>query len=142
MGQKVNVRENLNAYLSEVRDSAFEWGKNDCFTFTNNAFHAMYGEGWADDWLGRYMSGNVVLRRKELIDEFGSRSFVDAVDQKLKRIDYTPPLGALVTTKECQRWIIGVAMGICTGTKAVFLSKDGTLHLPLDDVHQAWVKEI
>jgi hypothetical protein len=60
----------------------------------------------------------------------------------LKRVEYVPPLGALVTTKQASRWIIGVAMGICTGTKAVFLSKEGVLYLPLDYIHQAWVKEI
>jgi hypothetical protein len=31
-------------------------------------------------------------------------------------------------------------MGICTGTKAVFLSKEGLLHLPLEYIHEAWVK--
>lgn len=132
-------RESLNAYLMAVKDKPFEWGKHDCLTFTNNAYREMYGVGWADDWLGRYMKGAQLLRAKELKAEFGFNSFLPAVDQKLKRIDHVPPLGALVTTKEAQRWIIGVAMGICTGTKAVFLSKQGLLHLPLDNIHQAWV---
>lgn len=138
MGQ----RESLNDYLKSVRDKSFEWGEHDCLTFTNNAYKAMYGKGWADDWLGRYMSGSITLRRNELKKEFGFSSFTSAVDNKLQRINHIPPLGALVTTKEAQRWIIGVAMGICTGTKAVFLSKDGMLFLPLDYIHQAWVKQI
>ena len=138
MGQ----RESLNDYLNSVRDKSFEWGEHDCLTFTNNAYKAMYGKGWADDWLGRYMNGSMALRRSELKKEFGFSSFTSAVDKKLHRIGHIPPLGALVTTKEAQRWIIGVAMGICTGTKAVFLSKEGMLFLPLDYIHQAWVKEI
>ena len=136
MGQ----RESLNTYLKSVKDKKFQWGAHDCLTFTNDAFHAMYGEGWADDWLGRYMTGSKLLRSKELKKEFGFSKFSDAVDRKLSRIDYVPPLGALITTKEAQRWIIGVAMGICTGSKAVFLSKEGVLYLPLDVIHQAWVK--
>ncbi len=136
MGQ----RESLNTYLKSVKDKKFQWGAHDCLTFTNYAFHAMYGEGWADDWLGRYMTGSKLLRSKELKKEFGFSKFSDAVDRKLSRIDYVPPLGALITTKEAQRWIIGVAMGICTGSKAVFLSKEGVLYLPLDVIHQAWVK--
>ena len=138
MGQ----RESLNDYIRVVNGKPFEWGKHDCLTFSNSAYQAMYGEGWADDWLGRYMKGSITLRRSELKKEFGFSSFTDAVDKKLHRINHVPPLGALVTTKEAQRWIIGVAMGICTGTKAVFLSKEGLIHLPLDYIHQAWVKEI
>lgn len=136
MGQ----RESLNTYLKSVKDKKFQWGAHDCLTFTNDAFHAMYNEGWADDWLGRYMTRSQLLRSKELKREFGFTKFSDAVDQKLRRIDHVPPLGALVTTKYAQRWIIGVAMGICTGSKAVFLSKQGVLYLPLDVIHQAWVK--
>ena len=137
MGQ----REILNDYLKSVKDKSFEWGKHDCLTFTNSAFRAMYGEGWADDWLGRYMEGSRIFRRDELRKEFGFSTFTCAVDNKLSRINHIPPLGALITTKKSQRWVIGVAMGICTGTKAVFLSKEGMLYLPLDYIHQAWVKE-
>jgi hypothetical protein len=135
------ARERLNRYLNDMRGKPFSWGQHDCLTFTNDAFHAMYGRGWADDWLGRYMEGNRVFSRKELIKEFGYSDFTKAVDKKLQRVDNIPPLGALVTTKESQRWIIGVAMGICTGTKAVFLSKEGLLFLPVGYIHQAWVKE-
>jgi hypothetical protein len=140
MGQ----RESLNRYLKSVGDIPFEWGKHDCLTFTNNAYRAMYNEGWADDWLGRYGKGSKALRRKELESEFGFRikQLPEKISSRLKPINHVPPLGALVTTKKSNTWIIGVAMGICTGTKAVFLSKEGVLYLPLDYIHQAWVKEI
>ena len=87
------------------------------------------------------MEGSRIFRRDELRKEFGFSTFTCAVDNKLSRINHIPPLGALVTTQKAQRWVIGVAMGICTGTKAVFLSKEGMLYLPLDYIHQAWVKE-
>lgn len=137
----MGTRESLNAYLKDVRDKPFEWGVHDCLTFTNNAFHAMYGEGWADDWLGRYMVDGRAMRRRELIEEFRKTDFIKAVDERLTRVNYIPPLGSLVTTKQSQRWVIGVAMGICTGTKAVFLSKQGVLYLPLDAIEQAWIKQ-
>jgi hypothetical protein len=100
----------------------------------------MYGAGWADDWLGRYMDGNRVLRRKELKLEFGYNDFINAVDDKLKRIDHVPPLGALVTTKKARKWITGVALGICAGSKCAFLDKVGVIYLPMDDIDSAWVK--
>lgn len=139
MGQ--GTRERLTSYLKKVRNVPFEWGVNDCLTFTNDAFKEMYGEGWADDWLGRYLVNGAPVGRLELIKEFGYRDFNKAVDEKLKRIEYSPPLGALVTTKQSQRWITGVAMGISIGTKTVFLNKEGLLYLPLDCVEGAWIKD-
>jgi hypothetical protein len=136
MGQ----RESLNDYLKAMQNTPFQWGVHDCLTFTNNAFHAMYGEGWADDWLGRYMVDGRPMRRTELIKEFKHSSFYHAVDEKLHRINHVPPLGALVVTRQAQRWVTGVAMGICTGTKGVFLSKEGVLYLPLDAIETAWIK--
>lgn len=119
----------------------FHWGQNDCLTFTNNAFHAMYGKGWADDWLNRYMKDGKPMRKKQLQQEYGFSSFIEAVDAKLHQISYIPPLGALVLTKQARKWIIGGAMGICTGTKAVFLSNKGMLYLPLDAIDKAWIKQ-
>lgn len=136
----MGTRESLNAYLKEVRDIPFEWGSHDCLTFTNNAFHRMFGEGWADDWIGRYMVDGRPMRKDELRKEFKFSNFTAAVNDKLKKINHVPPLGALVTTKQSQRWVIGEAMGICTGTKCVFLSKQGVLHLPLDAIEQAWIR--
>lgn len=136
MGQ----RESLNTYLKSVSKETFVWGQHDCLTFTNDAFHAMYGEGWADDWLGRYMDGTRVLRRSELKREFGHSDFNKAVDVKLCRVDHIPPLGSLVTTKNARKWVTGVAMGISTGSKAVFLDKVGLIYLPLDDIEKAWVR--
>jgi hypothetical protein len=133
-------RERLSAYLKAVSATSFAWGSHDCLTFTNDAYKAMYGDGWADDWLGRYMDGNRVLRRKELKLEFGYNDFSKAVDDKLKRIDHVPPLGALVTTKKARKWITGVAMGVCAGSKCAFLDKVGVIYLPMDDIESAWVK--
>lgn len=134
-------RDSLNVYISTVSRSEFVWGKHDCLTFTNDAFHAMYGVGWADDWLGRYMDGNRVLGRGELKREFKCGDFNMAVDKKLKRVEHVPPLGALVTTKRARKWVTGVAMGICTGTKAAFLDKVGVIYLPLDQIDAAWVSK-
>lgn len=137
-------RESLNAYLKAVKGQSFVWGSHDCLTFTNDAWRSMYGHGWADEWVGNYMkSGKVIKRsdlRKELFRLHGARTLEDAIDTRWRRIDYVPPLGALVTTKKARKWITGVAMGVCTGTKAAFLDKEGVIYLPLDDIDQAWIK--
>ena len=66
---------------------------------------------------------------------------LEAVDDKLTRIDYVPPLGSLITTKEAKRWITGFAMGISNGKRGVFLSEGGLIHLPFDVVNYSWIKE-
>jgi len=130
----------LNEYIREVRDVPFQWHVNDCFMFTNNAFRAMYGEGWADDWVGKYTKNGMYLKRDELRKVFKANTLEEAIDRKMKRIDYIPPKGALVTTEKARRWVIGEAMGIAIGTKAIFLSEKGVISQQIDFITNAWVK--
>ncbi len=136
-------RESLNAYLLEIRDRPFEWGVHDCLTFTNEAWHRMYGHGWADEWTGKYMQGDKIIGRRELTDElnrlYGSFTIEGAIATRWTRVDGAPPLGALVTTSKSRRWHTGVAMGISTGRRGVFLSDQGTIYMPLTDIKDAWL---
>ena len=127
----------LNEYLSEVCDVPFEWGVHDCFTFTNGAWKAMYGQGWADDWVGRYMIEGKPMRGDELRKTFRFGDIDAALRSRLTPYD-RPVLGSLVTTERSQRWMIGVAMGISLGSRCVFLSKDGLIKLNAEDVQSSW----
>ena len=130
---------NLPKYLKSVKDKPFKWGEHDCLIFTNNAWKEMYGYGWSEDWLGRYMKDGRLLRKEELRSEYGFWDFNKAVDSKLKRIEYIPPRGALVTTQKARRWAIGSALGISVGTKAVFLGSNGLIYHPIETIDKAWV---
>ena len=130
----------LNEYIRKMRDVPFQWHVNDCFTFTNNAFRAMYGEGWADDWVGKYTQNGLYLKRDELRKVFEAKTLPEAIDRKMQRIDYIPPKGALVTTDKVRRWVIGEAMGIAIGTKAIFLGEKGVVSTQIDFITNAWVK--
>ena len=127
----------LNEYLSEVCDVPFEWGVHDCFTFTNGAWKAMYGQGWAEDWLGKYMIEGKPMRGYELRKTFRFGGIDAALRSRLTPYD-RPVLGSLVTTERSQRWMIGVAMGISLGSRCVFLSKDGLIKLNAEDVQSSW----
>lgn len=133
--------EALNEYLDSKRHSEFVWGKNDCLTFSNDAFHAMYGEGWCDDWLGRYMRGKNLVTNEQLKVEFGFDSLEEGLATKLKKIEYVPPRGALVTMKAPRRFLLGQSFGISDGTRAVFLMNKGLLYHPIQNISGAWVKE-
>lgn len=137
MGKKCR----LNDYLYKVVDKPFEWGVHDCFTFTNGAWQAMYGHGWADDWVGKYMTEGQPMRRDQLRKTFKFSDFNRAVSSKLEPFD-RPVFGSLVTTKKSQRWVIGVAMGISLGSRCVFLSKNGLVKLHAGDVESCWVPNV
>ena len=130
----------LNEYIAQVRDKPFQWHVNDCFMFTNNAFRAMYGEGWADDWVGKYTKNGMYLKRDALRQTFGANTLAEAIDTKLSRVSHIPPRGALVTTDKARRWVIGEALGIAVGTKAIFLNESGVVSLQIDYITNAWVK--
>lgn len=132
--------EALNNYLEQNRNTEFKWGINDCLTFTNGAFHAMYGEGWCDDWLGRYMNKKTPLNHSDLRAEFGFTTMEDGVSSKLTKIDYVPPTGALVTATVSRRYLHGQGFGICSGTKAVFLMNKGLMYYPIEKVSNAWIR--
>jgi hypothetical protein len=133
----------LHAYLREVAETPFKWGEHDCFIFTNTAFRRMYGVGWADDWIGRYIGGNGYPYRKAILQsEFGFNTFEEAADARLTRVENVPPRGALVTTSEgiSRFWYVGSAMGISIGSSAAFLSDKGVIYLPIETIDNAWVR--
>jgi len=135
----MGTQNNLNEYLKSVKNTPFKFGEHDCLTFTNSAYRAMYGTGWAEDLLGRYMSEKgVPLGRGALKETFGYQTFESAVDDRLITYKGVPPRGALVTTTFCRKFVIGVAMGISVGTSAVFLSGEGLISLPIEMIDKAW----
>lgn len=132
-------RERLNKYIRSVRGVPFKWGEHDCLTFSNAAFKAYHGWGYADDWLGRYMGDGEPLLPSRLRAEFQKIDFDEAVEDILQPVSHIPPRGALVATRKAERWLIGYALGICVGTKAAFISRQGVLYSPLEDIDKAWV---
>lgn len=134
--------EALNAYILEVRDTPFMWHVFDCFMFTNTAYQRMFGVGYADSWIGKYIdSSGLYMKRQALRETFKAQTLEEAIDRKLRRIDYVPPRGALVTTKHARRWVISEALGIGVGSSAVFVGKSGLIQLPIEDISNAWVRD-
>lgn len=136
MGQ----RERLNAFLRGVKNQPFKLGRNDCLTFSNEACRALYGYGFADDWKHRYMDGLRFLRQSELKKEFQAKTLVEFLDRNLVRAE-RPKYGTLVVTNKSEKWYVGGALGISTGSKSVFLSKSGLVSLSQDQVDAYWSLE-
>lgn len=133
-------QKRLIHYLLSCSDRPFEWGVHDCLTFTNGAHRAIYGSGWAEDWLGRYMIDGRPMRRDELKREFGFSTIQDAIDLRMTRVEGIPPKGAIVTSDHVRRWVTGVALGVCVGTRAAFLDRSGVIYLPIEETRERWVR--
>lgn len=129
----------LNAYVRKHRNTPFEWGVWDCLIFTNGAWGAMHGRGWADDWLGRYMGKDGPLERHAIQREYGFKTLPDAIDSKMTRLDRVPPKGALVC-KRTWRAPFGFALGIANGRTAIFTSETGLVHTDIADISGAWIE--
>lgn len=142
MGQERRQLNELFAFLREAGSRRFEFGVWDCLIFTNEAFRRMHGEGWADDWIGRYMAENRPLTRAGLRREYGFKTLEDALSARLARSAAVPPRGALVVggAGMIGASYIGVSFGICIGTSAAFLSDSGVVYFPIEGIDSAWVR--
>lgn len=126
----------LNEYLSEIADKPFRLGRHDCLTFTNEAWRRMYGRGWADDWVGRYLSAR---SPDDLRLEYGFDTVEQAIDSKLLRTGLVPPRGALVMASGETGWLTGKSLGLCVGVNVAFLHTGGVLYLSVETAQMAWI---
>jgi hypothetical protein len=135
----MNFITRLNDYIEEVRTRPFVWGTNDCLVFTNTAFERMYGQGYADDWLGTYYKNSRNVPIKELKKAFPYKNLKEAIDDKLQP-KTIPTVGDLVLTKKTASnvWYVGAALGICIGNKAAFVGMNKLQFFPLDVVDYTW----
>lgn len=130
----------LNQYLREQRGKCFDLGKHDCFTFTNGAWAAMHGSGYADQIIGKYANLGPKGFKQLLTEAFGHDDIVACFDAHMTRVHDFPPRGAIVMTSKSARWYTGKALGIAVGAKAVFLADDDMVYLPITETEGAWVK--
>lgn len=133
-------RERLITYIEENRKKPFDLGKHDCFTFTNGAWAAMHGEGYADKIIGKYAHLGAKALRTMLQEQYKADTIEDGLNEHMKRVDRFPPRGALVLTTKVGRWITGNALGIANGTNAVFVGDSDLVFLPISEIEGAWVK--
>jgi len=136
MGQE---RRQLVEYIRSVFDKPFAWGEHDCLIFTNTAWREMHGEGYADDWLGKYMRGSKPVGKKALQKAYGFNTLEQALDDRLQRVEHLPPWGALVTSSQIERYATGAALGIACGVRACFVGERGVVYTPIDQIKGAWI---
>ena len=133
--------ERLNAYIEGVRTDLFVWGIHDCFTFANEAVRAMTGEGFGDDWAGRYLTKTGKPRTLNMMKkEYGFNSLAEALDSRMERLhNPTYPRGSVVTCSGlAENNTTGHALGVSVGAKAVFIGVDGLQFVPINYCERGW----
>lgn len=131
--------QSLIIYVKANRDRQFVLGEHDCFTFTNGAWAAMHGCGYADHFIGKYADLGAKQFAALMKKSFGSSDIIEALDQHLTRINGVPPRGALVVTQSARPYFTGYALGIAMGINAVFIGDNGLEYVSIGLVDGAWV---
>lgn len=131
----------LNQYLREQNNKVFQLGKHDCFTFTNGAWEALYGEGYADGLIGKYDSLGPKSFKRLLVENYGQEDIVSCLDEHMRKVQGFPPKGCLVITSSLGRWITGKALGISMGARCAFVADKGLRYIPTSEVEEAWLNE-
>ena len=129
----------LIEYVKAQRGKPFALGEHDCFTFTNGAWRAMHGHGYADQFVGLYAGLGKKAFAKLMWECFNTSDLIKALDFVLQRVETFPPKGALVVTKKARPYFTGYAMGLAMGANAVFLGDDDMIYLPISEIEGAWV---
>ena len=129
----------LLRYIEDQRGKVFQLGVHDCFTFTNGAWKAEYGIGYADDFIGTYADLGPKAFRNNMVKHFGSADLEEAFDSRWQR-NIDAPRGAIVLSKEAERYHTKHAIGIKTSPiRAVFLGGDDLIYKPISDCFGGWV---
>jgi len=123
----------LAARLEAVRDIPFAWGHHDCATWAFELRRDLTGgEDVAAAWRGRYTTA---LGAQRIMRKLGWQD-IEAMGRDLLGDPLATPLlaqrGDLVLGGE------DPAFGVCAGARAVFISPDGLVQLPLSVCSLAW----
>lgn len=129
----------LIGYVKAQRGKPFAIGVHDCFTFTNGAWAAMHGRGYADQIVGKYADLGQKGLARLLLDNFGATDLIASLDKVLTRVDGFPPKGALVIMRSERPYFTGYAFGLAMGVTAVFLGESDVVYLPIEQIEGAWV---
>jgi hypothetical protein len=132
-------QDRLISYVKAQRGKPFAIGSHDCLTFTNGAWNAMHGRGYADQIIGKYTDLGQKALAKLIRDNFGTPDMIAALDAGLTRVNGFPPKGALVVRKADRQYFTGYAFGIAMGVTAVFLGERDVVYMPISQIEGAWV---
>jgi len=119
----------LSNYIN--KDHSFDWLSHNCALFAAGGVECQTGIDFAKDYKGPKTKAGMIKRLKRV-----AGNVEDAV---------TKELGEPINVKMAKRGDVvscetefGLALGLCVGSKAVFLNEDGKVFFPLKICRKAW----
>lgn len=126
----------LSEYIDSVRNRSFDWATFECLTFANEAVKAQTGNGFADDWIGRYGCHISALRLYKKMQKILPESdIIEAVDKRLlRRKAKRPSRGDVVARPNSKSPVLGYSFGVAVSDLVAFLELDGVVFVrPISD---------
>jgi hypothetical protein len=134
----------LAKYIDECRDRPFAWGSHDCLTFAAGCVYAQTGRATLYDMLGDYtcpMSALIHARRRiKKFDYPSDVSIIDALDERLDRVETPYPARGSITARRAdqQDSVTGYALGVCLRRHSAFLYETGMIFLDREPADLFW----
>ena len=127
-----NWESKLNNYIEEMRYKPFQYGLNDCCSFTIRAQKIITGGTLFPEFDGTYSS---LKEGKEILKKLGFKTWISGCNKRLKKIDVNfAQRGDVVS----MRTFDSFAMGICMGKFGFFVGEKGLINLPREQLKLAW----
>ena len=124
MNRVENWPKLLAAFIDERREVPFAWGKADCCLFAADWVLVSTGRDIAQEWRGKYATAYAAQRFlkagggiENLVERAGGERVATGLAQR----------GDLVA-QDCGD---GVALGVCIGSAAAFVTAEGIGFLPI-----------
>lgn len=120
----------LHELIERARARPFARGTHDCTTWAADAVRAVSGVDLSLGWRGSYGNARGAART---LRRAGYASLAAAVTDKLG-----PPLASALLAQRGDIVTDGVALGVCVGAEAAFVSPKGLVFLPISGCTMAW----
>jgi hypothetical protein len=124
IARRDNWPDLLAAYIEERRNAPFAWGSNDCCLFAADWIQIATGRDIAAQWRGSYTTA---LGARRALDEGGGIERLVEQEGGIRIQTGLAQRGDLVA----QDFPVGIALGICVGPLAAFVSQNGIEFVPL-----------
>ena len=122
----------LQKYLEEIRYKPFEYGKNDCCSFTIQAQKIITGSTLFSEFEGTYTN---LEEGKAILKKHGYKTWITACNDRLQKISVSMAMRGDVVS---MRTNDSFAMGLCMGKVGMFTSEKGLVAIPREQLKLAW----
>ena len=138
MNRTPDWERDLNDFISKSRQEPFKWGQNDCCLFAANAVLAVTGYDLAEDFRGKYTTGQGALK---CLADHGVRDVAELLELFQSSV-VQPQFVAFAQRGDLMLYDLGArlgpAVGVCIGQDSAFVGLAGLQFIPTLSCSKSW----